>query len=198
MNGFDKHLVPQMPPGQSRRPGLTSSQHSELEAARRRAEKAAEGKRANATAAARRAKRRAANASRAAEREDSGGPSESQAASQDEDRQPQATPLKDDEKEAKRLKRWAYHMGIMAPPPTLSCCVHDGQDIRMHILVLSWSNLLDITFSCCHMWQQGFIAAQQIHEKEHAGHASQVLSLALLGKVSTSSLSTSQGWQNEA
>ncbi|KAK9820724.1 hypothetical protein WJX74_003911 [Apatococcus lobatus] len=105
MNGYDKHLVPQMPPAQgARRPGLTSSQHSELEAARRRAQKAAEGKRANATAAARRAKRRAANMSRAAEREDSGEPSESQQASQDEDK-PAGGPLKDDEKEAKRLKR---------------------------------------------------------------------------------------------
>ena len=104
MSAYDKHLVPQMPPVQGRRPGLTSSQHSELEAARRRAQKAAEGKRANATAAARRAKRRAANMSRAAEREDSG-PSESQAANSDDDKP--HIPLKDDEKEAKRLKRYS-------------------------------------------------------------------------------------------
>lgn len=83
------HLVPQMSNAGGKPSGarLTRAQQSELEMARRRAQKAAQGKAAN-TASARRAKRRA---------------SDGEAASDDELQQKLAGVT--DEKEAKRLKR---------------------------------------------------------------------------------------------
>lgn len=83
------HLVPQMSTVGGKPSGarLTRAQQSELEMARRRAQKAAQGKAAN-TASARRAKRRA---------------SDGEAASDDELQQKLAGVT--DEKEAKRLKR---------------------------------------------------------------------------------------------
>lgn len=85
------HLVPQMESlgGKPSGARLTRAQQSELEMARRRAQKAAQGKAAN-TASARRAKRRA---------------TDGEAASDDELQQKLAGVT--DEKEAKRLKRWA-------------------------------------------------------------------------------------------
>lgn len=91
--------VPQSQPsgGQNRRI-LTSSQHSELEMARRRAEKAAEGKRANAEAAKQRFKRKKGERAEAARQES-------------DDRQgneeiEHKLSVVEDQKEAKRLKRY--------------------------------------------------------------------------------------------
>ena len=90
----------QKPQGFSR---LTPAQQSELEMARRRAQKAAEGKRANATAA-RRAKRRM-KAEQGADKDESeaGG---GQADSQEEDEVEAKLAVVEDAKEAKRLKRY--------------------------------------------------------------------------------------------
>ncbi|KAK9813218.1 hypothetical protein WJX72_010911 [[Myrmecia] bisecta] len=97
-------LVPQMQ--SSRRPGLTSSQQSELEMARRRAQKALEGKRANQSAAKRAARRkqgRDRNSGRdSREQVSSGSVGEEQMADEDLEAKLAAT---GDEKEAKRLKR---------------------------------------------------------------------------------------------
>jgi len=119
--GFDgKQLVPQLlvPPGVMAPPPqgavrLTTAQAAELEMARRRAQKAAEGKRANATAM-RRAKRRAGQLSLRAE---AAGPERPAArAPRDEDEDDQGDGEDDleaklantkDEKEANRLKRCA-------------------------------------------------------------------------------------------
>lgn len=65
---FDPVPQVQQPSGQNRRI-LTSSQHSELEMARRRAEKAAEGKRANTEAAKQRFKRKKGERAEAARHE---------------------------------------------------------------------------------------------------------------------------------
>lgn len=85
------HLVPQMPSGKPAAAAnrLTRAQQSELEMARRRAQKAAQGKAAN-TASVRRAKRRT---------------SDSDAANSDDELQQKLSTVTD-EKEAKRLKRW--------------------------------------------------------------------------------------------
>lgn len=76
---------------------LTSSQHSELEMARRRAEKAAEGKRANAEAAKQRFKRKKGERAEAARLE----PEERQGNEEIEHK----LSIVEDQKEAKRLKR---------------------------------------------------------------------------------------------
>ncbi len=85
------HLVPQMPSGKPAAAAnrLTRAQQSELEMARRRAQKAAQGKAAN-TASARRARCRT---------------SDSDAANSDNELQQKLSTVTD-EKEAKRLKRW--------------------------------------------------------------------------------------------
>jgi len=90
--------VPQMQqPGGSNRRILTSSQHSELEMARRRAEKAAEGKRANAEAAKQRFKRKKGERAEAARLD----PEERQGNEEIEHK----LSVVEDQKEAKRLKR---------------------------------------------------------------------------------------------
>lgn len=83
--------------GQSRRL-LTSSQHSELEMARKRAEKAAEGKRANAEAAKQRFKRKKGERAEAARLE-------MEEARQGNEELEHKLSVVEDQKEAKRLKR---------------------------------------------------------------------------------------------
>ncbi|KAK9795192.1 hypothetical protein WJX73_001694 [Symbiochloris irregularis] len=86
---------------------LTASQQSELEMARKRAEKAAEGKRANQTAV-RRAKRRASRASEHARDNsdhDAPGSSDGDMHNQQRDEIEAKLATVEDEKEAKRLKR---------------------------------------------------------------------------------------------
>ena len=100
---YDKRLVPQLQSqpvlGSGHR--LTASQQSELEMARKRAEKAAEGKRANQTAV-RRAKRRASRT----EVSDHEGPASSEEMNhQQRDEIEAKLATVEDEKEAKRLKR---------------------------------------------------------------------------------------------
>lgn len=77
---------------------LTSSQHSELEMARKRAEKAAEGKRANAEAAKQRFKRKKGERAEAARLE-------LEEARQGNDEIEHKLSIVEDQKEAKRLKR---------------------------------------------------------------------------------------------
>lgn len=77
---------------------LTSSQHSELEMARKRAEKAAEGKRANAEAAKQRFKRKKGERAEAARLE-------MEEARQGNDEIEHKLSIVEDQKEAKRLKR---------------------------------------------------------------------------------------------
>ncbi len=89
--------VPQMQQQPGNRRILTSSQHSELEMARRRAEKAAEGKRANAEAAKQRFKRKKGERAEAARLE----PEERQGNEEIEHK----LSIVEDQKEAKRLKR---------------------------------------------------------------------------------------------
>lgn len=89
--------VPQMQQQPGNRRILTSSQHSELEMARRRAEKAAEGKRANAEAAKQRFKRKKGERAEAARLE----PEERQGNEEIEHK----LSVVEDQKEAKRLKR---------------------------------------------------------------------------------------------
>ena len=114
-----KQLVPQLlvPPGMMPPPQgtarLTAAQAAELEMARRRAQKAAEGKRANATAM-RRAKRRAGQLSLRAEAAVPERPAERAPRDEDEDDQGDGEDDLEaklantkDEKEAKRLKRCA-------------------------------------------------------------------------------------------
>lgn len=93
---YDSVPQSQQPSSQNRRI-LTSSQHSELEMARRRAEKAAEGKRANAEAAKQRFKRKKGERAEAArlESDDRQGNEEIE----------QKLSVVEDQKEAKRLKR---------------------------------------------------------------------------------------------
>lgn len=90
--------VPQMQQQPGNRRILTSSQHSELEMARRRAEKAAEGKRANAEAAKQRFKRKKGERAEAARLE----PEERQGNEEIEHK----LSVVEDQKEAKRLKRY--------------------------------------------------------------------------------------------
>ena len=94
---YDSVPQSQQPSSQNRRI-LTSSQHSELEMARRRAEKAAEGKRANAEAAKQRFKRKKGERAEAArlESDDRQGNEEIE----------QKLSVVEDQKEAKRLKRY--------------------------------------------------------------------------------------------
>lgn len=94
---YDTVPQSQQPTSQNRRI-LTSSQHSELEMARRRAEKAAEGKRANAEAAKQRFKRKKGERAEAArlESDDRQGNEEIE----------QKLSVVEDQKEAKRLKRY--------------------------------------------------------------------------------------------
>ena len=93
--------VPQMQQQQAgNRRILTSSQHSELEMARRRAEKAAEGKRANAEAAKQRFKRKKGERAEAARLE----PEDRQGNEEIEHK----LSVVEDQKEAKRLKRYPY------------------------------------------------------------------------------------------
>ncbi|KAL3140584.1 hypothetical protein ABBQ32_005158 [Trebouxia sp. C0010 RCD-2024] len=89
--------VPQSQPSGQNRRILTTSQHSELEMARRRAEKAAEGKRANAEAAKQRFKRKKGERAEAArlDNDDRQGNEEIE----------QKLSVVEDQKEAKRLKR---------------------------------------------------------------------------------------------
>lgn len=96
---YDSVPQSQQPSSQNRRI-LTSSQHSELEMARRRAEKAAEGKRANAEAAKQRFKRKKGERAEAArlESDDRQGNEEIE----------QKLSVVEDQKEAKRLKRWLH------------------------------------------------------------------------------------------
>ncbi|DBA87777.1 hypothetical protein WJX77_001853 [Trebouxia sp. C0004] len=89
--------IPQMQQQPGNRRILTSSQHSELEMARRRAEKAAEGKRANAEAAKQRFKRKKGERAEAARLE----PEERQGNEEIEHK----LSVVEDQKEAKRLKR---------------------------------------------------------------------------------------------
>ena len=94
--------VPQLQqPGNANRRMLTSSQHSELEMARRRAEKAAEGKRANAEAAKQRFKRKKGERAEAArvDTEERQGNEEIE----------HKLSIVEDQKEAKRLKRCNLH-----------------------------------------------------------------------------------------
>lgn len=108
--------VPQMQQQQSGGPNrrtLTSSQHSELEMARRRAEKAAEGKRANAEAAKQRFKRKKGERAEAARLD----PEERQGNEEIEHK----LSVVEDQKEAKRLKRCstAFHCWQFCTPVTM-------------------------------------------------------------------------------
>ena len=95
---MDQNIVPQQPGGIPHR--LNGIEKQELELARRRAEKAAEGKRANAAAA--RARRRA---SRPRLEERTGGDDEGDASQGEEDDLEAKLAATKDEKEAKRLRR---------------------------------------------------------------------------------------------
>jgi hypothetical protein len=96
----EQSLVPQQQPGVPHR--LNSIERQELELARRRAEKAAEGKRANAAAA--RAKRRASRP-RADDRAGNEAEGGEEASHEEEDDLEAKLAATRDEKEAKRLRR---------------------------------------------------------------------------------------------
>lgn len=96
---MDQNIVPQHPGVPHR---LNSIEKQELELARRRAEKAAEGKRANAAAA--RARRRATRP-RVDERVGVDGDGEGEASQGEEDDLEAKLAATKDEKEAKRLRR---------------------------------------------------------------------------------------------
>ena len=109
--------VPQMQqPGSANRRMLTSSQHSELEMARRRAEKAAEGKRANAEAAKQRFKRKKGERAEAArvDTEERQGNEEIE----------HKLSIIEDQKEAKRLKRCCHHDQLGVAVLMLYCILY--------------------------------------------------------------------------
>ena len=101
-------------PGNANRRMLTSSQHSELEMARRRAEKAAEGKRANAEAAKQRFKRKKGERAEAArvDTEERQGNEEIE----------HKLSIVEDQKEAKRLKRCSSYAVNMTKSGLLCGC----------------------------------------------------------------------------